>query len=514
MTYSGENGVISISHVTKHFGNTIAVDDVTLSFRAGQVLAIVGENGAGKTTLMRILAGETKPDRGQLFIDGHPVSLHDVAQARAYGISMVHQELSLLPYLSVAENIALGNEPTSRIGVIKSNDLRGRTLATLRQIGADIDADSSAENLSTAEQQLVEIAKALYTDPRILILDEPTSSLEHNQVELLNHAVMIAKQKGAAIVFVSHRIEEVLSFADLICVMRDGHIVDIGPRESYTDEMLITKMVGRQVTHLFSASHRPLDLGSDNVLQIVNGETRGAHELNIAIPKGAIIGVGGLEGQGQHELAELCAGVLQLRQGLLLFQGAPTNWHSPGDALRDGVAYLPPDRRTSGLFLPLSIVENISISVLDIVSGLFAIHKREEISRVEEIAHRLNLRYGSLQQSVSELSGGNQQKVLFGRWIIYPSLKLLVLDDPTRGVDIGARAEIYSLLEELANQGISILLITTDMVELLGLSDAIYVMYESKVTGKLLRSEATEERIMQLATGRSQTIEDGESEKG
>lgn len=489
---------IECRNVTKRFGNTVAVDDVSLRLLKGRTTALIGENGAGKTTLMSVLAGELQPDEGTVIVEGEERRFRSPMDARRAGIAIAHQELSLFPDLTVAENVALVREPTRGLLVINNSRLRASVRGTLEFMGISLDLDRLVGELSPALQQLVEIAKALHSRPQVLVLDEPTSSLATQEVEVLRDCVRRLEDQEASVVFVSHRLDEVFDFADNVCVMRDGHLVAQGPLAEYTRDSLVTEMVGREITQVYpEREHPPED--RPPFLELSNVTAGSVRDLSLRLSPGSIIGIGGLEGQGQSIVAEVVAGIRQPEQGTLRVAGEEVRLRSPQDALRHGIAYVPPDRQTSGLMLPLSITKNTAVSALRRIHKLGLIRPNRERSEVSSVADQLSLRYERLSQEVGELSGGNQQKVLFGRWLLVPSLKLLVLNDPTRGVDIGARAEIYTLLRKLTEEDVSILLISTDLLELLGLADLIYVMYEGRITGSVPREQATEEEIMRLA---------------
>lgn len=494
--------VIECRQLTKRFGHTVAVREITLNLCSGQVLGLVGENGAGKTTLLSMIAGEVRPDGGSIFVDGKEKNFGSAHRARAEGIAIVHQELSLFLNLTVAENVTMGREPRKG-GLIDVDVLNRSAQAVLARLGMNLDVRQLVARLSPAEQQMVEIAKALYWDPRVLILDEPTSSLESQEVLTLSRIVRtLASEGGNCVVFVSHRLDEVFEFTDTTAVMRDGELVAVHPTRTLTRDQMIGLMVGRAIEKVYP-ERVASDVAPHTVLELRAASAGPVKDLSLEIVSGVILGVGGLEGQGQHALAEIIAGARSLDGGVMMVDGKEVRFKAPREAIRCKVVYVPPDRRFSGLMLPLSIKNNVALAALSRLSALGFMRDRTERRRVVDTIQRLQLRYARLSQSVSELSGGGQQKVLFGRWLMLPDLKVLVLDDPTRGVDIGARAQIYMLLRELATRGVGILLISTDLMELLGISDVIHVMYEGTIVGMVPAHEATEETVMRLATGTS-----------
>jgi ABC-type sugar transport system ATPase subunit len=486
--------------ISKRFGATQAVAGVSLEIPAGQVLALMGENGAGKSTLMAMIAGEVAPDTGELAVDGHV--LRGTADSRGAGVAIVHQELSLFPNLTVGENIGLGRTPRNRFGLTDHRAARAFAVGALERVGFAIDPDRPVSALGAAERQLVEVAKAIATTPKLLILDEPTSSLEQGEVALLHGAVQRLTAEGTAVVFVSHRLDEVFQFSDLIAVMRTGALVASGPAGEWDEERLIRTMVGREIEQLYPPRGTAAPSDGGPVLELDGITGAGVHDVTIAVAPGRIVGVSGLEGHGQHAVAELATGVRTPVSGEIRVAGAPTRLRDPRAALRAGIAYVPPDRRDAGLFLPLSIRDNLASAAQRRLHPRGVVRPARETQAIEPVIERLHLRYSSTFQRVSDLSGGNQQKVLFGRWLLAGGLRVLVLDDPTRGVDVGARAEIYRLLRELTDDGMGVLLVSTDMLELLGLADEIHVMYEGRITGTIDGADATEERIMALATGR------------
>ncbi|MCW2954457.1 MAG: transporter related protein [Conexibacter sp.] len=481
----------------KRFGATHAVRGVSLALAPGRTLTLMGENGAGKSTLMAMIAGDLRPDGGAVRID------RDARRETAVEVAVVHQELSLFGNLTVAENVCIGREPRRRSGRIDNRALRAQAEASLARVGVELEVDAPVERLSPAERQLVEIVRAVALDPALLILDEPTSSLEPSQVDLLFEATERLKAGGTSVVFVSHRLDEVFRFADEIAVMRGGELVASGPAGDFTRDSLVNAMVGRELEQLYppravarAADERPL-----LALEGVGGH--GVRDVTLAIRPGEIVGVAGLEGHGQHTVAELAAGVLRAQEGRVLVDGEAIRLRSPRDAIAAGIAFVPPDRRGAGLMLPLSIAENLTVAAEHRLHARRVLRRGRERRAIVPVAERLQLRFASLDQRVGELSGGNQQKVLFGRWLLLPHLRVLVLDDPTRGVDVGARAEIYGMLRELTQQGLGVLLVSTDMLELIGLADRIHVMYEGAVRGTVAGHDATQEDIMSIAAGAS-----------
>jgi ABC-type sugar transport system ATPase subunit len=490
--------VLECRAISKRFGATQAVREVSFVLASGEVLALVGENGAGKSTLMNLIAGALTPDSGSVLLDGAAVPAGATAR-RAAGVAMVHQELSLFGNLTVAENLLLGAEPG---GLLRVDDraLRARVAGMLAEFGLDLPPDAPVASLSPAHRQLVEIVKAVAAKPQVLILDEPTSSLENPQVDLVERATRRLASTGTAVVFVSHRLDELFRFCDTVLVLRGGEPVARGSIGEFDHDRLVTSMVGRPVATLYP-SRDPAEPEPVPALELDRVSGHRVHDVSLTAYAGRIAGIAGLEGHGQGTVAEIVAGVRQPSAGTVRLAGRPVRFADPRQAVRAGVGYVPPDRRTDGLMLALPLARNITVTADRAVHGGSLVRGRREARAVRDVVARLALRCASLDQPVSELSGGNQQKALFGRWLLHQRLRLLVLNDPTRGVDIGARAEIYQTLRRLTDDGVAIVLVSSDMQELLGLADEIYVMYTGRVTGQVSGGSATEEEIMALAVG-------------
>lgn len=482
---------VQCHRASKSFGATCAVRDVDFTLGAGSVLALVGENGAGKSTLMNMLSGAIVPDTGAI-----SVASTNSTQRR---VSMVHQELSLFGNLTVAENMALDRpdlrtEPAARAAAAK----------TLAELGVAIDVDARVGDLSVGQRQLVEVAKAIAEPPVLLILDEPTSSLEPPQVALLFAAVRRLSALGTATIFVSHRLEELLDLCQEVLILRDGVQVAFAPLSAYTRDTLVSAMVGREASMLYPDRAGGAEESAPVALELrqvtVTGRLR---EVSIAFPSGQVTAIAGLEGHGQADLAEVAAGARRPDSGALLRAGDQVRWRSPRDAIRAGVGYVAPDRRLEGLLLDQSITANAMLAAGPRLFPRQFVSGRRERGIVATMVGRLAVKCASLLQPVRELSGGNQQKVLIGRWLVQDVLRVLVLNDPTRGVDVGSRAQIYRVIRDLAKGGVAVVLVSTDLQEILGLADTIHVIYDGRITGRLDSSSATESAVMHLATGGS-----------
>lgn len=492
------SALLAVRDVCKQFGATAALTNVDLAVAAGARHAIVGENGSGKTTLMRIIAGLVVADAGTVVVDGVPIGTGPSAAQHA-GIALVHQELSLVPTLSVAENITLGDQP-GRYGFISFAARRAVAMRALKGLEVDLPPDVVVSRLSIAQRQLVEVAKALRFGSRILILDEPTSSLTPAETNDLLALLRRLAGDGTAILFISHRISEVTALCDRVTVLRDGRkvadrsIADTSPAE------LVRLMVGRELLELDQAtSARSI---AEPVLEVDDIRAGRVHDVSFRVHRGEILGVGGLIGAGRTEVARAVVGLDSLEAGTVQLHvgGATLPVRNFGEALRHGVGYVPEDRRAEGVAVGLSIEDNVALPSLREVSPRFLLSRRRIAERARQVIDRLMVRTQGQRQLVGRLSGGNQQKVVLGKWLVRnPSL--LVLDEPTRGVDVGSKADIHREIREVAAAGAGVLLVSSDLPELLALSDRIMVMRDGRVVGEVDRREATEERVMALAAG-------------
>ena len=498
--------LIAMRGVCKAFGHTRAQHPVSLVGRAGTVHAITGENGAGKSTLMKLLAGVHAPDAGALLIHGQPVRLHSPAAARAAGISTVFQELTVLPNLTVAENLMLGREPT-RLGWLQRGRMLAEAQAVLERIGITLDPQRPCGSLSIGEQQLVEIAKGVSTDASVFIFDEPTAPLNRAEVDKLEALIHALKAQGKLVFYISHRLDEIFRLCDTVTVLKDGQHVATEPIAALTHDRLITLMVGRPLQALFPP-RATVPPGQDAAIALqVRSITpvAGGPSASLVLRRGEIVGMGGLEGQGQREILRALAGVLRpqacdiLRQGTGAADG-PARPFDPREGVvrvvRQGVGLIPEDRKLEGLYLDLPIADNMWLGALRGL-GLVRAAPRDP-GLVARIAERLQLRAGSLAQDASELSGGNQQKVMIGRWLA-AGVDTLLIEQPTRGVDVGAKAEIYNLLRAFVQQGGAVLALSSDLLELIGLCDRILVVRAGTIVGDVPADTATEESLLALA---------------
>jgi len=496
---AAEGVVVALRGIGKNFGATRAVDNVDLDLFAGEVHGLIGENGAGKSTLMRILAGFFPDHEGTIAVGGVPVDMTSPAEARDHGVVLVHQELSLLPELTVAENIYLGREPRGILpGFVSRGAIERLAARDLAECGVAIDARTRIDHLSIAERQLVEIVKGVSANPQVLILDEPTSSLTVTEIEELFAIVRRLAAKGTAIVYISHKLDEIFALTDRITVLRDGRKVSSAPTAEWTEHGLVRAMVGRDLSALFP--HTPVAPGA--VRLTVEGLARkGAFgPVSFSLRTGEIVGLYGIIGAGRTEVAEAVFGLSPADAGAILVDGEPRTIRSPRAALAAGIAMSPEDRHARGLVPMLSVGENLSMSALPLFTVAGFINRRSERSAVREFLKTLLVRARSPAQEVSALSGGNQQKVVIGRALM-PRPRVLILDEPTRGIDVVAKAEVHGIIDRLAHAGLAVLLISSELPEILGMSDRILVMRNGRIAGEVPRAEASEERLVAMAAG-------------
>lgn len=483
--------------ISKFFPGVKALDNVSLRVRPGTVHALMGENGAGKSTLMKCLIGMYRPDKGTIKIKGEPVQFQDTMDALRSGISMIHQELNLVPYMTVAENIWLGREPM-KFGFVDHARLNQKTQELLNRLNIRLKADRMVGELSIASQQMVEIAKAVSWDSDIVIMDEPTSALTETEVAHLFTIIRDLREQGKAIIYISHKMDEIFNITDEVSIFRDGSWIASDQTAKYTRQSLITQMVGRELTQLFPKFNNAI---GEEVLTVRNFTCKDRFtDVSFSVRRGEILGVAGLVGAGRSEVMESLFGMESFDSGEILIDGVPVTIDSPSTAIEKGMAFLTEDRKKSGLFLVLSVMENMSIVNMPEYSGKsgFVSHVKMAQDCMDQI-RRLNIKTPTMDQIINNLSGGNQQKVLIARWLLAQP-KILILDEPTRGIDVGAKAEIYRLISELANRGVAIIMVSSELPEILGMSDRVMVMHGGRITGILDKEEADQETILSLAS--------------
>ncbi len=492
--------LLEMKGISKRFRGVHALNGVNFDLRKGEVHALVGENGAGKSTLMKVLTGIHQPDAGEIFYLGKPYAVKNIGESQALGISMVHQELNMMNDLTVAQNIFIGREMRSGF-IIKDNDMVKETRTIFDHIGIDIDPKMKLGRLTVGKQQMVEIAKAVSRDCKVLILDEPTAALTQTEIDELFQIMADLKSKGIGMIYISHRMDEIKAISDRITVMRDGEYVGTVDTDSVTKDEIINMMIGR-VVYEDPKTHSEVPEDAETVLEVKN-LTSGNLFKNVSfkLRKGEVLGFSGLMGAGRTEVARAIFGADPIDSGEIYVNGKPVSIKSPKDAVDLGIGYLSEDRKRYGLMLDKSVAENTVLASLDkyIKFGIINDRKIKEEAQIEN--SKLKTKTPSMEQALKNLSGGNQQKVIIARWLIKNS-DILIFDEPTRGIDVGAKSEIYTLMNELARSGKSIIMISSELVEILRMSDRVLVMCEGKKTGELDISEANQEKIMQLATRR------------
>ncbi len=496
--------LLEMRAIHKSFPGVQALKDVDLIVHPGEILALLGENGAGKSTLMRILDGVFPPDSGQIIWQGQPVNLRSPHDAQAIGISMIHQEIALIPYLDVGKNIYLGREPRGVVpGMIHWRKLYADASEQLARLGLTIDPRTPVRDLSIAQQQMVEVAKALSLDARLIVMDEPTSSLTDTEVETLFAQMRRLKEQGVSIVFISHRLNEIFTVAERVTVLRDGTLVGSKPVRELTQDELIRMMVGRDVADIYMRDEQDAPaVGTSAPILEVRNLTRGdaIEDISFTLNRGEIVGIAGLVGAGRTELAETLFGVHPPTSGEVLLNGTALRLNSPAQAIRQGIALVTEDRKAQGLFLRMSVGTNITMKLLAKLAS-FGIIPGGKVKRVgSEFVEKLNIRTPSLGQRVRNLSGGNQQKVVIAKWLTLQP-RVLILDEPTRGIDVGAKAEIHRLMRALVAQGVGILMISSELPEVLGVTDRVLVMREGRLVAEFNTRQTSQDEIMTAATG-------------
>ncbi len=488
---------LRMSNISKSFSGVHALKGVQLELRPGEVHALLGENGAGKSTLVKVITGVHQPDTGEMYLNDQLLHLSDPRHATAVGISAIYQELSIFPDLDIAENIFVGRRPMNAAGFVDWRSMYRESEKLLGSLGVNMDLKRKARYLSIAQQQMIEVARALSLHARILIMDEPTSALTLNEVADLFQIVRRLRDDGTAILFISHRLEELFEIADRVTVLRDGTYVDTRSMDGVTQEELIRMMVGRTVTELFPK--KEVDIG-DVILQVKNLSKRGTFQnVSFELHKGEILGMAGLVGAGRTEVSQAIFGVEPADEGTIEIEGQPLRITNPRQAMEMGMAYVPEDRQRHGLITPMDITDNITLPRLTSFAKRGWLNNKETQKAAFEAANQMEVKATTVFQKVRELSGGNQQKIVLAKWLSM-NPKILILDEPTRGIDIGTKAAVHKLMTNLASQGIAILMISSELPEVLGMSDRILVMHEGHVTGLFNRSEATQENIMMAAT--------------
>ncbi|MFF3342731.1 sugar ABC transporter ATP-binding protein [Streptomyces flavidovirens] len=497
---TGPAPVLALKDVSKSFGAVRALQDVSLQLFPGEAHALAGENGAGKSTLIKTLAGVHRPDTGQVLLDGAPVAFHGPADARDAGIAVIYQEPTLFPDLSIAENIFMGRQPRRALGRIDRKAVHAATAALMRRLGVGLDPQRPARGLSIADQQIVEIAKALSFDARVLIMDEPTAALTGSETARLFSVVEALRAESAAVLFISHRLEEIFQLCRRVTTLRDGRWVSSELLDGLTEDDLIRRMVGRDLDELYPK--QVTEIG-ETALSVHRLTREGVfRDVSFEVRRGEIVALAGLVGAGRSEVVQAVFGVDRADAGEVRINGTSLPAGSPTAAMDAGIALVPEDRRQRGLVMEMSIERNIALTGLDKLGKAGLVRRALEQGRAADWAVRLQLKYNKLSDSVGVLSGGNQQKVVLAKWLATePSV--LIVDEPTRGIDVGTKAEVHRLLSALAAEGLAVLMVSSDLPEVLGMADRVLVMHEGRLVAEIPRAEATEESVMAAATGRN-----------
>ncbi|WP_312641075.1 sugar ABC transporter ATP-binding protein [Hydrogenoanaerobacterium sp.] len=489
--------ILEMNDIVKSFALNNVLEGVTIAVKPGEVRALMGENGAGKSTLMKILGGIYHADGGSIKIDGEPVQINSVDDARRYGISFIHQEISNVPSMNIAENFFLGREPKNRLGLVDTGRMHREARAALDVLGIKLPTTRLIDGLSIAKQQMLEIARAINENAKIIIMDEPTASLANAEVDDLFRQVKLLKEKNVAIIYISHRMEETFRICDSVTVLRDGKFIGTKNTAETTDKELISMMVGREFESMYGNERT---IGGETVMQVKNLTSKAVKDVTFDLKKGEILGFAGLVGAGRTETALALFGIDKIYSGEICIDGQRVSIHCPADAIRAGIALVPEDRKGQGLFLSHSIATNLTFQVLPEFIHNLKIDRKKESGLISEYQNKLSIRMASVEQLAGELSGGNQQKIVISKWLAAKP-KVLILDEPTRGIDVGAKAEIYKLMNDLTKEGVSIIMISSELPEIINNSSRIAVMSEGRLV-KILDpdvDEISQEIIMSYA---------------
>jgi ABC-type sugar transport system ATPase subunit len=494
-----EEILLEIKNISKSFPGVKALNDVSLSVKHGQVLALIGENGAGKSTLMNILSGVYTMNAGQILLEGKPVDLSSPLKSQQLGISIIYQELNLLLNMNIAENIFLGREQ-KRNGVlgefVNKKMMHKKARELLDRVGLEVDTGTLVGRLSTAQKQMVEVAKSLSFNAKLIIMDEPTSSLTDKETDILFNIIRTLRSQGVSIIFITHRLQEIFEIADEIAIMRDGEMIAVKKADETDENDVISGMVGRSIDDIFYKEKAPI---GDVILEVKDLSTRSfLKNINFILRKGEILGFAGLVGAGRSEVVRAVFGIDRKETGEIYIGGKKTEINNTVDALRNGIGFVPEDRKEQALILPMNVRSNISLAALPAMKKRLFINKQKEAAVAENYINRLQIKTPSDKQIVYNLSGGNQQKIVIGKWM-ETSPRILILDEPTRGIDVKTKKEIYMIMSSLANQGVAIIMISSELPEIIGMSDRIIVMHEGRIKGEMPGKDATQEVIMKMA---------------
>ena len=492
-----EEYIVKMEHICKSFPGVKALDDVSFNLKPGEVMALLGENGAGKSTLMKILSGVYTKDEGTILIDGKEVPIMNQKVASEKGIAIIHQELNMCHHLTIAENMFLGREPLKH-GLIDTKKMNSDAKELLLKLGVDIDPTTITGELQVSKQQMVEIAKALSINAKVLIMDEPTSALTAREIDELFTIIRQLKESGCGIVYISHRLEELAHITDRVTIMRDGHYITSGNFKDFTMDEIIANMVGREIKEKYPHVNCPV---GETVFEVKNlNAGRLVRDISFSVRKGELVGIAGLMGAGRTETTRAIFGADQKESGKIFVEGKEVFIRNPKDAIKNGIVLAPEDRKKDGLCTKLPVRENISLPNLDALTGKnLVINSRKENDISQKAIKDMNIKLPHAEVNAETLSGGNQQKVVVGKWLAGNS-KLVMFDEPTRGIDVAAKVEIYHLMNQLKENGIGCLFVSSELPEVIGVADRIIVMCDGRITGELSREEATQEKVLALAT--------------
>ncbi len=488
--------ILKMSHITKIYPGVRALDNMSVEFERGEVHALLGENGAGKSTLIKVLAGAIEPDSGEICLEGKTYDKLTPKMSAELGIQVIYQETNLIPALSAAENVFLGNLITNGV-MVNQKKMYQETRRLFDSLNININPKTTVKYLTTGQRQIVEIAKAISRDARIIVMDEPSSSLTNSEVEALFQIVKDLQKKGVTVIYISHRLEELFQICQRVTVMRDGQFIETLKTKDTNREELIRLMVGRTLNETYP--ERQAKPG-ETVLETRNLYGNGDIDINFQLRRGEILGFAGLVGAGRTELVRMLYGADPAERGNILLKGEKIKLSSPSDGIQKGIGLIPEDRKIHGVIQKMNIKDNITLANFKGISKFGIINSKKEVQQAERFRRELRIKTPSLKQKVKNLSGGNQQKVVLAKWLATNS-QILIFDEPTRGIDVGAKQEIYKLMRDLAEEGKSIIMVSSDMEEILGMSDRIIVMYEGRITGEIERKEFSQEKIMKLASG-------------
>ena len=485
---------LEMKGITKRFPGVLALDDVDFSVELGKVIALVGENGAGKSTLMKILAGVYEKDQGEIFIEGNLVDIQDPLSARNLGVRVIYQELMDIGNMDIAENIFIGREKRKGIFVDK-NAMHEEAKGLLKRVALNVDTRTQVAKLSIAQRQMLEVAKALSLDAKVIIMDEPTSSLTETETKVLFGIIQRLKEDNVAVIFISHRMEEIVHISDEVAVLRDGKMVGKLAKEEIEEQRIINMMVGREISDIFAKEDAEI---TDIALEVKDLNTDFLKDINFHVRKGEVLGFAGLVGAGRSEVMRAVFGIDKKESGQIYIHGEKVEIKSTVDALKHGMGLVPENRKEEGLVLGMAVKENISLASLKKLSQFNFINKKQEAKLADDYIKSFQIRTPSQEQLVQNLSGGNQQKVVISKWMAMEP-DILILDEPTRGIDVGAKKEIHLLMSRLAKQGVAVIMISSELPEIIGMSDRIVVMHEGRIKGEITQENASQENIMKMA---------------